>query len=395
MTVDIENSEIIEGVKSFIRREIKPRAVQIESSDTFPQDVLDKMAELGIFGMTVPEAYGGIELPLSQHTAIMEELAAGWSSLPSFLNSHCTVTHILTKFGTEQQKQEYLPKLADGSVRGAIALTEPGAGSDLKAVRTTAKRNKSGGFTLSGNKIWITNGMRAGVLLVLARVIDSKAKTQDNAPDNGISLFLLEQGTPGFEITRLADKMGFKHVDTAEMVFADVALPAEALVGEVPGKGLGQLYSVLENGRIAMASTAVGVARSALDTALSYSQEREAFGVKISQHQAVQMHLANMATKLMAARSLVREAAARKETNGRADMMASMAKLFASEAAMDITRDAMRVLGGYGYVAEFPIERLYREAPLYVLTEGTNEIQHGIIARAMLADDGPDILGLR
>lgn len=391
MSHDVDEMEVVVGVKRFLQSEVVPRVAQIEAGDEFPQDIIDKMAELGLFGMPVPEEYGGINLSLAEYVAIMEELAAGWSSLPSFLNSHCTVARILTLYGTEAQKQAYLPRLADGTGRGAVSLTEPGAGSDLKSIRTTARENADGSYTLNGDKVFITNGMRAGLHLVLARTIPA-----DNASttDSNISLFMLERDTPGFELTRLIDKMAFHHVDTAELRFDNVQLPKESLVGGVIGKGLPQLLSVLEIGRLAMAGSAVGLARAALDTALRYSQERQAFGVPICKHQAIQIHLANMGTELTAARCLVREAVRQKEKLGRADMMASMAKLFATEAGLNITREAMRVLGGYGYVAEFPAERFYREAPLYMLTEGSNEIQRNIIARGMLASDGPTLLGL-
>jgi alkylation response protein AidB-like acyl-CoA dehydrogenase len=391
MSHDVDEMEVVVGVKRFLQSEVVPRVAEIEAGDEFPQDILDKMAELGLFGMPVPEEYGGINLSLAEYVAIMEELAAGWSSLPSFLNSHCTVARILTLYGTEAQKQNFLPRLADGTGRGAVSLTEPGAGSDLKSIRTTARENADGSYTLNGDKVFITNGMRAGLHLVLARTIPAD---NASASESNISLFMLERDTPGFELTRLIDKMAFHHVDTAELRFENVQLPKESLVGGVIGKGLPQLLSVLEIGRLAMAGSAVGLARAALDTALRYSQDRQAFGVPICKHQAIQIHLANMGTELTAARCLVREAVRQKEKLGRADMMASMAKLFATEAGLNITREAMRVLGGYGYVAEFPAERFYREAPLYMLTEGSNEIQRNIIARGMLANDGPALLGL-
>lgn len=381
---DPEVSAIVEGVRQFVRREIAPHVARLEEQDDFPQQVVDAMAELGLFGMVIPEAHGGLDLPLEDYVAIMEELGAGWSAMPSFLNSHCTVARLIAQYGTPAQKDRYLPQLADGSRRGAIVLTEPSTGSDLKRIRTRAVPQPEGGHVLDGQKIFITNGLRARLHMVLAR----------DSGSGDISLFIVEAETPGFEVSRLIDKMGFKHVDTAELRFDGVRVGEGALLGGAPGKGLPQVLSMLETGRLAMAGTALGMARNALAVALQYAQDRETFGTAICNHQAVQTHLANMATQMVAARAILAEALRHKARHGRADMLASMAKLFVTEATMQITQDAMRVLGGYGYVAEFPIERLYREAPIYVLTEGTNEIQRIIIAREMIKPDGPARLGL-
>ena len=382
-----ESSAIVEGVRTFVQREILPNVNRLEQSDEFPQHVVDAMAAMGLFGMVVPESYGGLDLPLEDYVAIMEELGAGWSAMPSFLNSHCTVARLIALYGSEEQKTRYLPQLASGQMRAAIVLTEPSTGSDLKRIQTQAARQLDGGYVLNGQKIFITNGQRASLHMVLAKdpAADEKAS---------ISLFIVEARTPGFEVTRLVEKMGFKHVDTAELRFDGVKLGPEALLGHEAGKGLPQILSMLEAGRLAMAGTALGMARNALSVALQYSKDRETFGQPISNHQAVQTHLANMATQMVAARALIKEALRHKARYGRADMMASMAKLFVTETTMQITQDAMRVLGGYGYVSEFPIERLYREAPIYVLTEGTNEIQRIIIAREMLKADGLERLGL-
>lgn len=384
---DPEVSAIVEGVRQFVRREIAPNVASLEEQDDFPQHVVDAMAELGLFGMVIPESHGGLDLPLDDYVAIMEELGAGWSAMPSFLNSHCTVARLIATYGTQAQKDRYLPQLADGSCRAAIVLTEPSTGSDLKQIRALAVPQADGGFVLDGQKIFITNGQRARLHMVLARAPAADGK-------GPISLFIVESETPGFEVTRVIDKMGFKHVDTAELRFAGVKLAADALLGGETGKGLPQILSMLETGRLAMCGTALGMARNALAVALQYSRDRETFGQPICNHQAVQTHLANMATQLVASRAMIREALRHKAKYGRADMMASMAKLFVTEATMQITQDAMRVLGGYGYVAEFPIERLYREAPIYVLTEGSNEIQRIVIAREMIKADGPERLGL-
>lgn len=378
-----------EAVRRFVERDVKPKVREIEASDEFPQFLVDGMAELGLFGMMVPVEYGGIQASTSTYAAIMEELSAGWTSLPSFLNSHNSVASVISQFGTPAQRDRYLPKLADGSMRGAVMLSEPGAGSDLQAIRTTATRQPDGSYRLSGTKVFITNGTRASLFLTLVKT-DTRAMPRKD----GISLIILEKGAPGFSVARLFDKMAFQHVDTAELVLQDTPAAPEQLVGGVEGKGFQQLMNVLETGRIAMAGTANGLARAALEASLRYANEREAFGVTIGQHQAVQTLLANMATKLAASRALTAEAARVKEQGGRVDMLSGMAKLFASESCMEITRDAMRVHGGYGYVSDFPIERMYREAPLYVLTEGTNEIQRGIIARRLLSGDGADCLGM-
>lgn len=289
------------------------------------------MAAMGLFGVVIPKSYGGLELPLEEYVGIMEELGAGWSAMPSFLNSHCTVARLIAVYGTEAQKERYLPQLADGSRRGAIVLTEPSAGSDLKRIKTQAIPQPGGGYVLDGQKVFITNGQRARLHMVLAREPADDGK-------GPIGLFIVESEAPGFEVTRVIDKMGFKHVDTAELHFDEVKLGADALLGEISGQGLQQVLSMLETGRLAMAASAVGMARNALAVSLQYAQEREAFGQPICQHQAVQIHLANMATQLVASRALIREALQHKARYGRADMFASMTKLFVTEATMQITQ---------------------------------------------------------
>lgn len=378
-----------EAVRRFVERDVKPRVREIEASKEFPQFLVDGMAELGLFGMAIPAEYGGIQVSTSTYAGIMEELSAGWTSLPSFLNAHSSLASIISRFGTPAQRDRYLPKLADGSMRGAVMLSEPGAGSDLQSIRTTAARQPDGSYRLSGTKVFITNGARASLFLTLVKT-DPKASPRKD----GISLIVMEKGAPGFSVARLFDKMAFQHVDTAELVLDNTPAAADQLVGGVEGRGFQQLMSVLETGRIAMAGTANGLARAALEASVRYANEREAFGVPIGQHQAVQALLANMATKLAASRTLTAEAARIKDQGGRADMISGMAKMFASESCMEITRDAMRVHGGYGYVGDFPVERMYREAPLYVLTEGTNEIQRGIIAKRLLAGDAAPFLGM-
>lgn len=391
MSIETDDQEVMmrDAVRRFVERDVAPHAQRIEAAEEFPQSLVDAMAALGLFGMVIPPEYGGIGAKLSTYAAVMEELAAGWSSLTSFLNSHGSVSGLINQYGTQQQRERYLPKLADGSMRGAVMLSEPDAGTDLQSIRTTATLQPDGSYALDGTKVFITNGERASLFLVLVKTDPKREPRKD-----GISLMILEKGTPGFTVARLFDKMAFKHVDTAELVLQGVRMSPDSILGGVPGRGFSQLMSTLETGRVAMAATAVGLARSALVASLRYAKERQTFGVPIANHQAIQIHLANMGTKLAAARCLVMEAARVKEQGGRADMLAGMAKLYASEACLEITGEAMRVHGGYGYVGDFPIERMYREAPLYVLTEGSNEIQRSIIAKRLLAGEGASTLGI-
>lgn len=379
-----DEDALVEAIHRFVAKEIKPRVAQLEAQDRYPHDVIARMVELGLFAIVVPEQYGGLGLSIPVYARLMEELAAGWTSLPSFINSHCSVSSILSRFGTETQKSRYLPKLATGELRGAIALTEPNAGSDLQAIRTTALAVEDGSLRLRGGKIFITNGAQASLYLVLV-------KTDPSAPTpakGGISICIVEKGAPGFSVAGLFHKMAFKHVDTAELVFDDVKLNADAIVGGITGHGMAQLLDVIETGRIAIAASAVGLGRSALNASLEFARQRETFGVPIANHQAVQCLLAEMAAKVMAARALVMEAAREKQQGRRCDMIAGMAKLIASEMSAEVSLAAVRVHGGYGYVSEFPVERLYREAPIYIVTEGTNEIQKLVIARRLLAGDG-------
>jgi alkylation response protein AidB-like acyl-CoA dehydrogenase len=379
---DEDEDALVEAIRRFVDKEIKPNVAALEAKDDYPDEVIARMVELGLFSIVIPEQYGGLGLGVPVYARLMEELAAGWTSLPSFINSHCSVSSILAKYGTEAQKARYLPRLASGETRGAIALTESNAGSDLQAIRSTATPIEGGGFRLRGGKIFITNGARASLYLVLVKTDPHAVPTK-----NGISLCIVERGAPGFRVGGLYHKMAFKHVDTAELIFDDVELPADAIVGDAPGKGMSQLLDVIETGRIAIAASAVGLGRSALAAALAYAQERESFGTPIANHQAVQCLLAEMASKVMAARALTMEAARVKHRGQRCDMIAGMAKMVASEMSAEVCLAAVRVHGGYGYVSEFPVERLYREAPIYIVTEGTNEIQKMVIAKRLLAGD--------
>ncbi len=376
------DAELVEGVRRFIAKEVLGKVAALEASDQYPQHHVDALAELGLFGIGVPQAYGGLELDIPTYARIMEELGYGWTTLNCFLNSQCSASSILAKHGTAAQRDRYLPRMATGELRVAIALTESRGGSDLQAIRTTAQRDAQGHWRLQGNKIFITNGDRAGAVLVLTRTGEGK---------NGISLFMLEKGTPGFTVGAYARTMAHRHIDVAELHFDDVVLGDEHLVGGTPGSGLSQMLDALETGRIAMAASAVGLARSALKAAVDYAGQRESFGQIIGNHQAIQGLLADMATKTLAARTLVNEAAGVKSRGQRADMIAGMAKMFAGETCAEVALNCVRIHGGGGFVADFPAERYYREAPYFILTEGSNEIQKMVIARRLLKGDSEAI----
>ena len=337
---------------------------------------------MGLFGIAVPQAYGGLELDTPTYARIMEELGYGWTTLNCFINGHCSASSILARHGTEAQRQAYLPRMASGALRVAIALTEPDGGSDLQAIKTQAVRGADGLWRLRGGKVFITNGERAGSVLVLTRTGEGK---------NGISLFIVDKGTPGFSVGAHARTIGHRHVDVTELLFDDVMLGDEHLVGSTTGNGLNQMLDALETGRIAMAASAVGLARSALRAAIDYASKRESFGQPIGNHQLIQGLLADMGAKTLAARALVNEAAVTKSRGERADMVAGMAKMFAGEVCAEVALNCVRIHGGSGFVTDFPAERYYREAPYFILTEGSNEIQKMIIARRLLKGDAQAI----
>ena len=379
MTVECSyDPEIVEGVRRFVQKQVLGQAQNLEASADYPQHLIEGLAELGLFGMAVPEEYGGLALNVPTYAKIMEELAFGWATLAGFLNSHASASSILAKHGTDEQKQQWLPRMASGALRVAIALTEPNGGSDLQAIRTQAREDGEGGYVLKGGKIFITNGAHAGAVVVLARTAEGK---------NGISLFFVDKQQPGFSVGAQARTLAHPHLEAVELHFDDVPLPGSALLGSSPGQGLVQMLDALETGRIAIGATAVGLARAALKSAVDYAGERVAFGQVIGQHQAVQGLLADMATKTMAAQALVAQAAAIKSQGGRCDMVAGMAKLFASETCVEVTLNCVRVFGGAGFVSDFPAERYYREATEFLLVEGSNEIQKTIIARRLLQGD--------
>lgn len=376
------DTELVNGVRRFVEREILGKAHVLEDTAVYPQALVNALAEMGLFGIAIPPEYGGIALDIPTYAKIMEELGFGWTTLNCFLNSHTSASSILAKHATTEQKEKYLTRMATGDLRVAIALTEPNGGSDLQSIHTKATAEPDGSYRLNGGKIFITNGDRAGTIIVLARTGVGK---------NGISLFLLDKGTEGFTVGARARTVGHRHIDVMELHFDNVLLPKKQLIGEIEGRGLNQMLDALETGRIAMAASAVGLSRSALKSALDYANQRISFGQPIAQHQAIQVYLAEMGAKIMAARALVMEAANIKNSGERADMIAGMAKLFASETCAEVTLNCVRIHGGSGFVSDFPAARYYHEAPYFILTEGSNEIQKLIIARRLINGEASSI----
>ncbi len=367
--------EVVETVRRFVAREVAPVASDLERVDRFPADIVEGMRQLGLFGVTIPAAYGGLGLDLLTYIGVIEELAYGWMSLTGIVNTHTMAATLLLQHGNDEQKERWLPAMASGERRGALSLSEPDAGSDTRNISCRAIRDGDE-YVIRGTKAWVTNGERASIVALAART------------EEGISAFIVEKEPgPRFEgisVSRNVGKLGYKGVETVEMAYDDHRIPATNLVGEA-GRGLPQILGVLEVGRINIAARAVGVARAAFDAALDYAQNRTTFGKPIGEHQAIQLKLADMATHLEAARLLTVNAAERKAAGLRCDVEAGMAKLFASETALEIATEAMRIHGGVGYTTELPVERYYRDAPLMVIGEGTNEIQRLVIARGLLA----------
>jgi alkylation response protein AidB-like acyl-CoA dehydrogenase len=366
---------IIDNVRRFVAREVIPHAAAFERADEFPTAIVDGMRELGLFGVTIPEEHGGLGLDLLTYIGIIEELAYGWMSLTGIVNTHTMVATLLMTHGSAQQQAQWLPAMATGERRGALSLSEPDAGSDTRNISCRAVRDGDE-YVLNGTKAWVTNGERASVVALAART------------EEGISAFLVEKepGTSfgGISVSKHVGKLGYKGVETVEMAYADHRIPAANVIGEI-GRGLPQILGVLEVGRINIAARATGVARAAFDAAMLYAQQRTTFGKPIAEHQAIQLKLADMATRLEASRLLTKSAAERKAAGLRCDVEAGMAKLFASETALELAMEAMRIHGGMGYTTEMPVERYYRDAPLMVIGEGTNEIQRLVIARGLLA----------
>ena len=373
-----QTAQIVDLVREFVRRDVEPVASKYDNEDVYPAELADRMAELGLFGIILPEEYGGLALDHSTFATIFLELAKGWMSLTGILGTHHVMASIIADGGTEQQKRRFLPRMATGELRGGLALTEPDAGSDVQNIRTAAARDGDY-YIIDGSKLFITNAERGHGFAVLAKT-DAAA----DPPHRGISCFIVEKSVSGVEVGQHFDKLGYRGVDTAELLFRDCRVPASNLVGEVEGRGFSQVMAALEAGRINVAARAVGVATAALEAAVKYAQQRETFGVPIARHQAIQIKLADMATKIEAARLLTYEAARKKDLGERVDLEAGMAKLFASEVCGEVTLEAMRIHGGYGYVKDYPVERYYRDAPLMIIGEGTNEMQKLIIARRLL-----------
>jgi alkylation response protein AidB-like acyl-CoA dehydrogenase len=378
-----EEAAIVAVVRDFADHDVRPVARELDHTDTYPEALIERMKELGVFGLAVPEAWGGTPVSARCYAEVTEELARGWMSLAGAMGGHTVVAKLLVAYGTREQQERHLPRMATGEVRATMALTEPGGGSDLQALRTTARRDGES-YVVDGAKTWITNARRSQLVALLC-----KTDPHAEPAHAGISILLVEKGA-GFHVSRDLPKLGYKGVESCELSFVDFRVPATALLGGEEGRGFAQMMRGLEIGRIQVAARALGVGRAALEDSLRYAQERETFGKPIWQHQSVGNLLADMATKLEAARQLVHHAARRYDSGERADLEAGMAKLFASETAMEIALNAVRVHGGYGYSTEFDVERYFRDAPLMIVGEGTNEIQRNVIASQLVKRGGLD-----
>jgi len=376
-----EERAVVGTVAEFVDREVRPVARDLEHANEYPEKLIGQMKALGIYGLAIPEPYGDAPVSTPCYAAVTAELARGWMSLAGAMGGHTVVAKLLLTYGTDAQKERYLPRMATGEVRATMALTEPGGGSDLQAI-TTMARPDGDGYRINGAKTWITNARRSQLIALLCKT-DPAAKPRHK----GISILLVEHG-PGLVVSRDLPKLGYKGVESCELSFADYYAPADAVLGSEPGCGFAQMMKGLEIGRIQVASRAVGVAQAAFDDALRYARDRESFGQPIWKHQQIGAYLADMATKLTASRQLVRFAAERYDAGQRCDMEAGMAKLFASEAAMEIALNAVRIHGGYGYSTEFDVERYFRDAPLMIVGEGTNEIQRNVIAQQLISRGG-------
>jgi alkylation response protein AidB-like acyl-CoA dehydrogenase len=368
---------IFASIDRFLDRDVKPYAQKLEHDDVYPEDIVERMKELGLFGATIDSAYGGLGLSTTVYASIVERISRVWMSLTGIFNSHLIMAAAVQRFGTDAQKSAYLPRFATGALRGGLALTEPDCGTDLQAIRTVARR-RGDVYVINGTKTWISNGIYGQCFALLVKT-DPEAEPRHK----GMSLFIAEKGD-GFHVSRKLEKLGYKGIDSAELVFEDYAVPADRLIGGKEGFGLKHALGGLELGRINVAARGVGLAQAALDQALAYSQVRKTFGKPICQHQAIQLKLGDMATQVQAARLLTQDAARAYDQGQRCDMEAGMAKLFATETAVNVSLEAMRIHGGYGYSKEFVIERIYRDAPLLVIGEGTNELQRIIIARQLV-----------
>ena len=375
---------IVETVRDFVEKEVIPVADELEHRDEYPETIVEQMKELGLFGLTVPEEFGGVGESVTTYALTVVELARGWMSLSGILNTHFMGCYLINKFGTEEQRQSFLPRMASGEVRAALAMSEPEAGSDVQAIRTKAFKDGDD-YVVNGQKMWLTNGLRAGIVMTLV-----KTDPEADPPHRGMSMLVVEKQpgdpkpAPGLDCGKNIEKMGYKGLETIEMTFDDFRIPRTSLLGAEEGQGFRQVLDGIEVGRVNVSARAVGVATRAFEEAIRYSQERKAFGKPISGHQAIQIHLAEMGTTLEAAKLMLYSAAQKKSSGERSDLEAGMAKLFTSEACHEICLKALRVHGGYGYSKEFTVERLYRDAPFLLIGEGTSEIQKTVIARRLL-----------
>jgi alkylation response protein AidB-like acyl-CoA dehydrogenase len=368
--------EFLSAIDRWLEREVAPHAAKLEHEDVWPAAMVEGMKKLGLFGATISPQYGGLGLSAGLYTLIVSRISEVWMSLTGIFNSHLMMALLVEKYGSSHLKKSFLPRFASGEIRGGLALTEPNAGTDLQAIRLRARR-EGDSYVLNGTKTWISNGIQGSCFAVLAKT-DADAQPRHK----GMAMFLCEKG-PRFSASRKLEKLGYKGIDSAELVFEDYRVPAANLIGE-EGRGFQQAVGGLELGRLNVAARGVGVAKAALDEALRYSQQRETFGKPICEHQAIQLKLGEMATRVEAARLLVKNAAEIYDRGERCDMEAGMAKYFATEAAFENAHEAMRIHGGYGYSKEFAVERLYRDAPLLCIGEGTNEMQRIIIARQLV-----------
>jgi alkylation response protein AidB-like acyl-CoA dehydrogenase len=376
-----EEEAIVDLVAKFVDNDVRPVVNELEHANTYPEALIQQMKDMGVYGLVIPQPYGEFAVSTSCYALVTEELARGWMSLAGAFGGHSVVSKLILRFGTEEQRQRYLPRMATGELRATMALTEPDGGSDLQAIRTVARRLDDS-YVINGAKTWISNARRAGLVALLC-----KTDVDARPPYTGISVLLMEK-VPGFEVARDLPKLGYKGIETCEVHFDDCRVPLSALLGGTEGAGFGQMMAGLELGRIQVAARAIGVARAAFDDSLRYAQERQTFGKPIWQHQSIGNYLADMATNITAARQLNLYAAERVDAGARADMEAGMAKLFASEMAAKVTLDAVRIHGGYGYSTEFEVERYFRDAPLMIVGEGTNEIQRNVIARQLVQRGG-------
>ncbi|MDV7352881.1 acyl-CoA dehydrogenase family protein [Rhodococcus oxybenzonivorans] len=378
-------TEIIDTVRTFVDRDVIPVAQELEHSDTYPQAIVDKMRDMGLFGLMIPEEYGGLGESLLTYALCVEELARGWMSVSGVINTHFIVAYMLRQHGTDAQKEHYLPRMATGEVRGAFSMSEPELGSDVAAIRTKAKRGADGNYVINGQKMWLTNGGSSTLVAALVRTEEGAAKKHDN-----LTAFLIEKPAgfgevvPGITIPGKIDKMGYKGIDTTELLFDNYTAAADDILGGTPGRGFFQMMDGIEVGRVNVSARACGVAIRAFELAARYAQQRSTFGKPIAQHQAIAFSLAEMATKVEAAHLMMVNAARLKDSGERNDVAAGMAKYLTSEYCSEITQASFRIHGGYGYSKEYEIERLMREAPFLLIGEGTSEIQKTIISKGVL-----------